>query len=116
MNFRSRVSARAFCSLLLFGLTSSLHAFPTGSWSGVVRDAAGNAVGIATVKLVLADRSGEYAASTSSSGQFVFIAVAAGSYKISVSAAGKIWTAADPVVIKEGATLTESKGRSFGAW
>src|SRR6266478_7381461 len=108
MNFRSRVSARAFCSLLLFGLTSSLHAFPTGSWSGVVRDAAGNAVGIATVKLVLADRSGEYAASTSSSGQFVFIAVAAGSYKISVSAAGKIWTAADPVVIKEGATLTES--------
>ncbi len=108
MNFRSRVSARAFCSLLLFGLTSSLHAFPTGSWSGVVRDAAGNAVGMATVKLVLADRSGEYAASTSSSGQFVFIAVAAGSYKISVSAAGKIWTAADPVVIKEGATLTES--------
>jgi len=63
---------------------------------------------MATVKLVLADRSGEYAASTSSSGQFVFIAVAAGSYKISVSAAGKIWTAADPVVIKEGATLTES--------
>ena len=108
MNFRSRVSARAFCSLLLFGLTSSLHAFPTGSWSGVVRDAAGNAVGMATVKLVLADRSGEYAASTSGSGQFVFIAVAAGSYKISVSAAGKIWTAADPVVIKEGATLTES--------
>src|SRR6267154_5010648 len=108
MNFRSRVSARAFCSLLLFGLTSSLHAFPTGSWSGVVRDAAGNAVGMATVKLVLADRSGEYAASTSSSGQFVFIAVAAGSYKISVSAAGKSWTAADPVVIKEGATLTES--------
>src|SRR6266478_3158138 len=108
MNFRSRVSARAFCSLLLFGLTSSLHAFPTGSWSGVVRDAAGNAVGMAIVKLVLADRSGEYAASTSSSGQFVFIAVAAGSYKISVSAAGKIWTAADPVVIKEGATLTES--------
>ncbi len=73
-----------------------------------MRDAAGNAVGMATVKLVLADRSGEYAASTSSSGQFVFIAVAAGSYKISVSAAGKIWTAADPVVIKEGATLTES--------
>ena len=73
-----------------------------------MRDAAGNAVGMAIVKLVLADRSGEYAASTSSSGQFVFIAVAAGSYKISVSAAGKIWTAADPVVIKEGATLTES--------
>jgi carboxypeptidase family protein len=73
-----------------------------------VRDAAGNAVGMATVKLVSSDRSGEYSASTSSSGQFAFLAVAAGSYKISVSSAGKIWTTADPVVIKEGATLTES--------
>jgi hypothetical protein len=108
MNFRSRVLARAFYLLLLFGLTSSLHAFPTGSWSGVVRDAAGNAVGMATVKLVSADRSGEYSASTSSGGQFAFLAVAAGSYKISVTAAGKIWTAADPLVVKEGATLTES--------
>jgi hypothetical protein len=73
-----------------------------------VRDAAGKAVGVATVKLVSADRSGEYSASTSSSGQFAFITVAAGSYTLSVSAAGKIWTAADPVVLKEGATLAES--------
>jgi hypothetical protein len=73
-----------------------------------VRDAAGNAVGMATVKLVSADRSGEYSASTSSNGEFAFIAVAAGSYTLSVSAASKIWTAKDPVVLKEGATLTES--------
>ena len=73
-----------------------------------MRDAAGNAVGMATVKLVSADRSGEYSASTSSNGEFAFIAVAAGSYTLSVSAASKIWTAKDPVVLKEGATLTES--------
>src|SRR5258708_23829124 len=96
MNFRSRVSARAFCSLLLFGLTSSLHAFPTGSWSGVVRDAAGNAVGMATVKLVFADRRGEYAASTSSSGQFVFIAVAEGCVQNFLSAAGDNFSAPGP--------------------
>src|SRR5258707_15557026 len=108
MNFRSRVSARAFCSLLLFGLTSSLHAFPTGSWSGVVRDAAGNAVGMATVKLVLADRSGEYAASTSSSGQFVFIAVAAGRGKIFLRDAEQNLRHARFVGMNRGATRIKS--------
>ena len=73
-----------------------------------MRDAAGNGVGMATVKLVSADRSGEYSTSTSSTGQFAFIAVAAGSYTLSVGAAGKIWMAAGPVVIKEGTTLTDS--------
>jgi hypothetical protein len=72
----------------------------------VVRDAAGNAVGMATVKLVSADRSGEYSASTSSSGQFAFATITAGNYTLTVNAAGKIWTAADSVVIKDGATLT----------
>jgi len=71
-----------------------------------VRDAAGNAVGMATVKLVSADRSGEYSASTSSSGQFAFATITAGNYTLTVNAAGKIWTAADSVVIKDGATLT----------
>jgi hypothetical protein len=61
---------------------------------------------MATVKLVSADRSGEYTASTSSSGQFAFIAVAAGSYTLSVSAPGKIWKGAEPVIIKDGFALT----------
>ncbi|HEY6267762.1 MAG TPA: TonB-dependent receptor [Candidatus Acidoferrum sp.] len=106
MIFRSRVLARVFCLVLLSSLIPLLQAFPTGSWSGVVRDAEGNAVGMATVKLVSADRSGEYIASTSGNGQFAFIAVAAGSYTLSVSAAGKIWKAAEPLVIKDGFALT----------
>jgi hypothetical protein len=108
MNFKSRVLARAFCLVLLSSLIPPLQAFPTGSWGGVVRDAVGNAVGMATVKLVPADRSGEYSASTSGSGRFAFIGVAAGSYTLSVSVAGKIWMAAEPVVIKDGAALTYS--------
>jgi hypothetical protein len=74
----------------------------------VVRDAAGNAVGMATVKLVSADRSGEYSASTSSSGQFAFATITAGNYTLTVNATGKMWMAAEPVVIKDGATLTYS--------
>src|SRR3989441_12842093 len=47
----------------------------------------------------------ECSAATSIPGQFAFTAVAEGNYRLTVSAAGKIWTAADPVVIKDGATL-----------
>src|SRR5260370_41457601 len=57
---------------------------------------------MATVKLVSADRKRDYSATTSAGGEFAFTAVAAGTYTITVSAAGKIWTAADPMIIKDG--------------
>ena len=102
----SRVLARAFCVVLLFGLIPPLQASAAASWSGVVRDSAGSPVGKADVKLVLLDAKGEYSATTSTSGQFVFTAVPAGNYKVTVNAEGKTWSAADPVVIKDGAALT----------
>src|SRR5260370_4848060 len=57
---------------------------------------------LGTVKLVWADRKRDYSATTSAGGEFAFPAVAAGTYTITVSAAGKIWTAADPMIIKDG--------------
>jgi hypothetical protein len=70
-----------------------------------MRDPAGNPVGMATVKLVSADSSGEYSATTSASGQFVFAAVPSGSYALTVNANGKTWSAAEPIVLKDGAAL-----------
>jgi hypothetical protein len=62
-------------------------------------------VDLATIKLFAADRNRAYSATTSATGQFVFTAVRAGDYALTVSVAGKIWTAAAPVIIKDGRTL-----------
>jgi carboxypeptidase family protein len=103
---RSSLLARAFFVVLIFVVVPSLHSSPALSWSGVLRDSAGDPIGMATIKLVSGDGDHEYSATTSTNGEFGFGAVATGNYSLTVSAAGKTWTAADAVVIKEGATLT----------
>src|SRR5258708_13667241 len=103
---RSRAMARAFFLFLVFLFIPSLHSTPAPSWSGILRDSGGNGVGMATVKLVSADRKRDYSATTSAGGEFAFTAVAAGTYTITVSAAGKIWPAADPMIIKDGGART----------
>jgi hypothetical protein len=102
----SRVLARAFVIVLFYGLVLALQAAPPPSWSGVLRDSAGNPVGMADIKLVAADSNRDYSATSSASGQFEFTAVAAGNYKVTVSAAGKIWKITELVYFKEGAALT----------
>jgi len=97
--------ARAFILVSGLVLFPSLHCFAAPSWSGVLRDSAGNPVDLATIKLLAADRHRAYSATTSTTGQFVFTAVAAGDYALTVSVAGKIWTAAAPVIIKDGRAL-----------
>jgi len=62
-------------------------------------------VDLATIKLFAADRNRAYFATTSTTGQFVFTAVRAGDYALTVSVAGKIWTATAPVIIKDGRAL-----------
>jgi hypothetical protein len=102
----SREMARAFFLFLVFFLVPSLHSTPPSSWSGVLRDAGGNPVGMATVKLIAADSKQEYFATTSASGQFAFIGIVADSYTLTVNAGSKTWTAVGPLIIKDGATLT----------
>src|SRR5258708_12008660 len=86
---RPHALACAFVFVLVFVQVPFLHCSPADSWRGIVRDAAGNPVGMAMVKLVSADSKREYSAATSASGQFAFAVVAAGDYNISGSAAGK---------------------------
>src|SRR5438445_4788477 len=106
MRFWSRWLACAFFLVLVFPLIPALHPLPPPSWSGVLRDSGGNPVDGASIKLFAANANREYSATTSKIGLFAFTALAAGNYTLTVSVAGKIWTASDPVVIKDGATLT----------
>src|SRR5467141_3142971 len=104
----SRPLARAFFLVSVFVLIPSLHSSPPPSWRGILRDPAGNPIDMAAIKLFAAESNREYSATTSTTGQFAFTWIAPGNYTLTVNAAGKIWTAADPVVIKDGATLTSS--------
>src|SRR5437667_9679490 len=101
----SRELVRACFLFVLFLLVPSLHSTPLISLSGVLRDSGGKPAGMGTVKLIGANSKQEYFATTSGSGQFAFTGIVAGSYTLTVNAGGKIWSAADPVIIKEDATL-----------
>src|SRR5258708_14715720 len=84
--------ACAFVFVVVFVQVPFLHCSPADSWRGIVRDAAGNPVGMATVKLVSADSKREYSATTSASGQFAFAVVAAGGDTLTVNGAGgSLW-------------------------
>src|SRR6266480_6175685 len=101
----NRPFSRAFFLVSGLVLLASLHCSAAPSWRGVLRDSAGNPVDLATIKLFAADGNRAYSATTSTTGQFVFTAVREGDYALTVSVAGKIWTAAALVVIKDGRTL-----------
>ncbi len=101
----NRPFSRAFFLVSGLVLFASLHCSAAPSWRGVLRDSAGNPVDLATIKLFAADGNRAYSATTSTTGQFVFTAVREGDYALTVSVAGKIWTAAALVVIKDGRTL-----------
>src|SRR5437667_12580630 len=98
--------SRALFLFLAFLPIPSLYSAPLPSLSGVLRDAGGNPVGKATVKLIAADSKQEYSATTSASGQFSFTGIAPGSYTLTLNTGHRIWPAVDPVITKEHATLT----------
>src|SRR5260370_41518616 len=88
---RPRALACAFVFVVVFVQVPFLHCSPADSWRGIVRDAAGNPVGMATVKLVSADSKREYSATISASGQFVFAVVAAGGHSPSGRGGRQKW-------------------------
>src|SRR5258706_7861474 len=98
---RPRVLACAFVFVLVLVQVPFLHCSPADSWRGILRDAAGNPVGMGTVKLVSADSKREYSATISASGQFAFSGVAAGGYTPVFCAAGKILSAQERGGVKD---------------
>jgi hypothetical protein len=103
MLFKSPPIARglllAVANLLIFSVNCSA----ASSWSGVLRDAAGNPIDKAEIHLRATDGRREYSATTTATGQFTFAAISAGSYRLSATAQGKTWTAAEVIEIKDGA-------------
>src|SRR5882762_5486905 len=104
IRFRHRVLT--LCLLLVLAMAPAASARSAGSWTGFVRDEAGNPVGEATIRLHLAGGGSDYTARTSASGKFVFAEIGAGNYALSVEDSQKTWKMADPVVIQDGTTLT----------
>src|SRR5882672_5655827 len=105
IGFRSPISTACLWAILT---TSMAAAATKGSWNGSLRDEAGNPIREATVRLHLTSGGSEYIAQTSAGGKFVFRDVAAGTYELVVENHGRAWKLADPVVIKDGTTLTAS--------
>jgi hypothetical protein len=79
---------------------------PAFSCAGVLRDKSGNPVANAIVRLQSKSDDRGYTAKSSASGEFSFEAIALGSYQLTVTLAGKTYTAANPVTIEPGKALT----------
>src|SRR5690349_16223944 len=86
-------------------LISSVHCSAASSWSGVLRDAAGNPIEKAEIHLQAADGSHEYSTTTTVTGQFTFAIISAGGYRLVATVQGKTWTATEAVQIKDGPGL-----------
>jgi Carboxypeptidase regulatory-like domain/TonB-dependent Receptor Plug Domain/TonB dependent receptor len=95
------------CSLTLFLLlVLSAPALSANSWKGVVRDKAGQPVSDATISLRATSGRQTYSSTTSPSGEFLFLDLVPQSYAITVKANAKTWKIVQPLLIKEGDTLT----------
>src|SRR5579864_1307899 len=97
--------ARGFLLLLAALLISSVQCSAASSWSGILRDAAGNPIDKAEIHLQATDSSNEYSATTTAKGQFTFAALSPGSYKLTATVLGKTWTATEAVQIMDEAAL-----------
>src|SRR5579859_7545513 len=96
------VSTRLVVSVVLLAFLFTYCSFSATTWNGVLRDAAGKPVAEAKITLRASSGDRSYEARTTAGGTFVFAGVEAGTYTLAAEAAGKIWTAAKPIVIAEG--------------
>jgi hypothetical protein len=92
---------RPFAVVLLLILALGSFCAGATTWSGVLRDAAGNPVADAKITLQTADSHRKYEATTATDGTFSIANVEADSYTLSVEVAEKVWTAASPFVVTE---------------
>jgi len=103
--------ARVFVITVLFFLVVFLLVAPTGntspapSWIGVVRDKNGKPVAGAVVNLRAQLDDARVTAKTSTAGEFSFETIEPGSYQLTVTLAGKTYTAVNPVAIEAGKAL-----------
>ncbi len=100
---RAELIRRSFLFSALLVNAVALRAVPAPSWSGVLRDAAGNAVAGATVALHSATNTtgSDYSSPTSNTGAFYFPAVLPGPYELTVTSSGELYKSTSPLTIAE---------------
>lgn len=104
-----KFSQVALCSLLVYGLTSSLSGQSfTGSVNGTVSDASGSAVVGASVVVTDRDRGTSFRGVADNSGRFVVTALPPGNYVLTVEAPGfkKFASGAFSVAVQEQRTIS----------
>src|SRR3984893_7735226 len=106
MNAGPRRAALRLGVVTLLILAPSARSVPESSWTGRLRDSAGNPVGGASIILHAISGTIEYSATTSTRGEFLFVHLAAGQYDVMVTSAGKTSKAASPLLIKDDAAFT----------
>jgi Carboxypeptidase regulatory-like domain len=79
---------------------------PAPSWASILRDKSGNPIANAIVTLHAKGEARTYTAKTSTTGGFSFAEIAAGSYELSVSLAGKNYVATNSLIVETGKVLT----------
>src|SRR5215472_14004294 len=97
--------ARSFVLFFAALLICSVKSPAAASWSGVLRDAVGNAVDKAEIHLQATGGSHEYSVITTVTGQFTFAALSAGSYTLTATVLDQTWTATETLQIKDKAAL-----------
>lgn len=102
---RSGALVRFLVVFIFSSLTLSAQRLPVSSWKGILRDAQGKPVSGGAIRLSAAR---DYDAASSANGEFLFPDIPAGNYQLAVSALGKNWTAAAPVIIQPGVALAAS--------
>src|SRR4029077_17050820 len=95
----------AFWLILSVSLFACRAMFSSTGWTAVATTESGSPVVNATVILHSISEQPEYHATTSPNGTFTFAEIKLGSYRVSVEAKGKVWTAPEPFVIPENAQL-----------
>jgi len=96
-------------SAVLVFLCTPSFALPTpSSWSGVLRDNAGNAVAGATVRLTDISGKTTYTAQTRAGGDFAFPAIAPLTYNLAVVSKDVTYKAEQPILISDGETVSKN--------
>jgi hypothetical protein len=98
------VRRRVFAVLLFLACSSRF--LLAGSWTGGVYDSAGKPVSHATIALHSASGKRDYYASSSTTGEFLFANIEAGSYRVTLSVNDETWAASDLLIVKDEGTLT----------
>src|SRR2546423_10502584 len=100
-----RIPSSPIIFLLVWAMAGLAWALANASWSGMLRDGAGQPVAGTTVKLHSPATGHDYTARTSAEGKFSFDAITPGTYEVSAEHNDQNWTLPNALTIHEGVLI-----------